>query len=115
MKLRRITEYLDLDLDKMKWKCNRCGHALCDANRNYKEGCNVYVRNPRTVHDPVIDGEWNFAPDPDLVLILEFYCPSCATMIENDYLPPGHPVVHDIDLDLDALKAKAEAEGGDAS
>ena len=27
-------------------------------------------------------------------------------MIETEYLPPGHPPVHDIELDIDALKAQ---------
>jgi hypothetical protein len=27
-------------------------------------------------------------------------------MIENEYLPPGHPVTHDIELDIDALKKR---------
>jgi hypothetical protein len=25
-------------------------------------------------------------------------------MIENEYLPPGHPITHDIELDIGALK-----------
>ena len=33
-------------------------------------------------------------------------------MVENEYLPPGHPVTHDIDLDMDRLKEKyLNAEG----
>jgi acetophenone carboxylase len=27
-------------------------------------------------------------------------------LFETEYLPPGHPLTWDIDLDLDALKAK---------
>jgi acetone carboxylase gamma subunit len=27
-------------------------------------------------------------------------------MFEVEYLPPGHPPTHDIELDIDALKAK---------
>lgn len=113
MPRKRITEYLDVDLDTLTWHCNRCGQALCDVDKNYKEGCRVYARDPRTVHDPVIEGEWTFAPDPELVLILEYYCPSCAAMITNEYLPPGHPITHDIEVDIDALKRKAAEEGGE--
>ena len=27
-------------------------------------------------------------------------------MVEAEYLPPGHPPVHDIELDIDALKVQ---------
>jgi hypothetical protein len=29
--------------------------------------------------------------------------------VEVEYLPPGHPLTHDIDVDVDALKRKAVA------
>ena len=38
--------------------------------------------------------------------IIEFYCPGCAVMVENEYLPPGHPLTWDIQLDIDKLKEK---------
>jgi hypothetical protein len=31
-------------------------------------------------------------------------------MIETEYLPPGHPLTHDIELDIDALKEKDAAQ-----
>ena len=34
----QITEYLDIDLEKEVWCCNRCGHELISARENYKEG-----------------------------------------------------------------------------
>ncbi len=39
------------------------------------------------------------------------FCPSCAVLIEVEYLPPGHPLTHDIDLDIDALKKTEASEG----
>jgi acetophenone carboxylase len=35
-------------------------------------------------------------------------------MVENEMLPPGHPVTHDIELDIDKLKEKylASKTGG---
>ena len=50
---RRITEALDLDTASRRWVCNRCGHDLGPAERNYKEGCLVYDRDPREIHMPV--------------------------------------------------------------
>ena len=104
----RITEALDLDLDKERWICNRCGHDLGPAGDNYKNGCKVHERNPTEIHDPKIAGEYTFSPDPDWVRIIEFYCPSCAVQVETEYLPPGHPITHDIELDIRSLKQRIE-------
>ena len=104
-----ITEYLDIDLDEEKWYCSSCNRVLIDAEENYKKGCLVYSKDPREVHNPVFEGEYNFAPDPNWVRIIEFYCPGCGVQIETEYLPLGHPVTQDISLDLVNLKARIAA------
>jgi acetophenone carboxylase len=101
----QITEYLDIDLEEEKWCCNRCGHVLVSVRENYKKGCLVYDRDPSTIFNPIVE-EGSFAPDPDICRIVEFYCPSCAVMIENEVLPPGHPITYDIEPDIDKLKQK---------
>jgi len=105
----RITEYLDLDLDAERWLCNRCGRELGAARDNYKKGCLLYDRDPREVHLPIVEEQFSFAPDPMWVRIVEFYCPQCGTQIETEYLPPGHPITWDIEIDLDALKARLKS------
>jgi acetone carboxylase gamma subunit len=102
----RITEYLDLDLESELWICNRCDHRLGPARENYKKGCLLYDRDPREIHAPLVEGQYSFAPDPLWVRIVEFYCPGCGTQIETEYLPPGHPMTWDIELDVDSLKAR---------
>jgi len=102
----RVTEYLDLDLDSEQWICNRCGHKLGAARDNYKRGCLLYDRDPREIHSPIVEGQYSFAPDPLWVRIVEFYCPGCGTQIETEYLPPGHPITRDIDINLDSLKQR---------
>ncbi len=105
----RITEYLEIDLKDEKWICRRCGHHLIDAKENYKRGCLVAEKPFDQVHPPLIDGQaYSFTPDADYCRLVEFYCPECGIMIENEYLPPGHPITHDIQLDLDALQKKQE-------
>lgn len=104
-----ITEYLDLDVDESMWYCSACNRALIDAEENYKKGCLVYKRDPREVHNPVYQAEFNFAPDPNWVNILEFYCPGCGVQVETEYLPPGHPITHDIDIDVVGLKARIDS------
>ncbi len=104
-----ITEYLRIDLSSEQWECRCCGQQLGAARRNYKEGLLVYSRDPRDIHRPLLDPgkyEKTFAPDPKWCAILEYYCPHCGTMIEVEYTVPGHPPVHDLDLDIDALKVQ---------
>lgn len=102
----RFTEYLDLDIDREQWTCNRCGHVLGPARDSYKKGCLVHDRDPREIHQPLVSANFNFSPDPLWVRIVEFYCPGCGTQIETEYLPPGHPITHDIEVDLDSLKER---------
>jgi acetophenone carboxylase len=108
---RAITEYLDLDPKTERWSCNRCGADLGSARENYKKGCLIAAREPTDIHPPIVEhSEYSFAPDRDWCRIVEFYCPNCGTMIETEYLPPGHPLTHDIELDIDALKEKDAAQ-----
>jgi acetone carboxylase gamma subunit len=103
-----ITEYLEIDLATERWHCRRCNHDIGPARSNYKEGLLVYNRDPREIHQPILLESYPFtyAPDPQWCRIVEFYCPSCGAMVENEYLPPGHPLTHDIDLNVDQLKAR---------
>lgn len=101
----QITEYLDIDLEKEMWCCNRCKRELIGVKENWKKGCRVYERDPRTIYDPVTE-DGMFAPDPSLCAIIEFYCPGCGSMLDNEVLPLGHPVTHDIELDVHKLKKR---------
>lgn len=104
-----ITETLRLDLGTEQWECRRCGHAHGNARENYKRGLLVHDRDPREIHKPLLDPTRyarTYSPDPDWCRILEYYCPECGVLVEAEYLPPGHPPLFDIELDIDALKAQ---------
>ena len=104
-----ITEYLRIDLEAEVWECRRCDRRLGAARDNYKRGLLVYDRDPREIHKPLLDPKLydrTYSPDPQWCRILEYYCPQCGTMVEVEYLPPGHPPLRDIELDIDALKAQ---------
>ncbi|MFP5305200.1 MAG: acetone carboxylase subunit gamma [Gammaproteobacteria bacterium] len=104
-----VTAALAIDLDDEQWQCTRCNHKLGSARGSYKEGTRVRERDPSEVHAPILDStryEYTFAPDPDWCRILEYFCPHCGRQIEVEYLPPGHPPAHDIELDIDALKVQ---------
>jgi acetone carboxylase, gamma subunit len=105
----QITEYLRIDLTSERWECRRCNHQIGNARQNYKQGLLVYDRDPREIHPPLLDPKLyarTYSPDPNWCRILEYYCPNCGTMVEVEYLPAGHPPLHDIDLDIDALKVQ---------
>ncbi|HZR33897.1 MAG TPA: acetone carboxylase subunit gamma [Nevskia sp.] len=104
-----ITEYLRINLDTENYECRRCGKVLVSARDNYKRGLLVYDRDPREIHKPLLDTgkyERTYSPNPQWCRILEYYCPQCGTMMEVEYVPPGHPPLRDIELDIDALKAQ---------
>jgi|SRR5699024_860106 len=104
-----MTEYLAIDLEKELWCCRNCEHEITSARDNYKKGLLVYNRDPDEIHKHIIDPdvyEFTFSPDPDWCRILEYYCPNCATMVEVEYLPPGHPPTYDMEFDIDSLKEK---------
>ena len=103
---KQITENLDIELDKEMWCCNHCNAELISGRENYKKGCLVYERDPRTIYRPVVEGTYSLAPNPEWTAIIEFYCPQCGVMIENEMLPLGHPITYDMELDIDALKKK---------
>lgn len=112
-----MTEYLVIDIDSERWVCRVCEHDMGDANGNYKEGCLVYDRDPREIHQPIIDPEryeYTFSPDPAYCRILEYYCPGCATQLETEYLPPGHPPAVDMLIDVAALRTQWNERGVDA-
>ncbi|MGD0657601.1 MAG: acetone carboxylase subunit gamma [Syntrophorhabdales bacterium] len=106
----RITEYLNVDLEKEMWCCNRCGADIISAREPYFKGCLVYDRPGSEVYGPpteIAQRQFvNYAPDPRFQRILEFYCPTCGTMVEVQYLPPGHPIPVDIALDIDKMKER---------
>ncbi len=105
----RITEHLDIDLETERWCCNRCSAQLGPARTSYKEGLLVADRDPAEVHFARAPqgSRYSFAPDPGWCRIVEFYCPNCALLVETEYLPPGHPITHDLVIDVDALRARA--------
>jgi acetophenone carboxylase len=104
-----FAQYLDLDLDGERWRCHDCGHDLGDARQNYKRGLLVHDRDPGEVHRPLIEGEFTFSPNPEWIRIIEFYCPGCGRQVETEYLPPGHPITHDTEIDIDGLKRRLDS------
>lgn len=105
----RITEYLDIDLDKEAWSCHLCAAHIGPAAQSYKKGCLVFERDPTSIHPPSVERDvssYSVAPDPEWCRIVEYYCPGCGVLVEVEYLPPGHPITHDIEIDLARLRER---------
>jgi len=103
----QITENLDIDLHTEMWCCTRCNNEIMHGTKNYKEGCIIQARDPNTVYQSVVnDYSYSFSPDVNWCKIVEFYCPTCGLMIENEILPLGHPITFDIELNIKKLKEK---------
>ncbi len=109
---RQITEYLRIDLEAETWRCDRCDHEIGPARENYKRGLLIYDRDPAEVHPSGFEQGRGFSPDPDWCRIVEYYCPGCGAQVEVEYLPPGHPLTHDIEIDVDALAGLPVEDAG---
>ena len=109
MNLRPITEYLAIDLENERWVCRRCSHDFGNAREDYKRGLVMRARDPKEIHSSGMEMP-RLYPDPAWCQVVEMYCPGCAALIEVEYLPPGHPLTRDIELDIDALKQSADVE-----
>jgi acetone carboxylase gamma subunit len=104
-----VGEYLDADLDTERWHCHSCGHDLGSVHDDYKRGLLVGEREPSEIHPAGFEGQYTFAPNGEWIRIIEFYCPECARQVESEYLPPGHPLTRDTEIDIDAIKARLAA------
>jgi len=104
--LLHVGDNLDIDLDLERWICGKCGHDLGAASENVKRGLLVKERDPTEIHRPLIDEPYNFAPNPEWIRILEFYCPGCGLQVETEYLPPGHPITNTTEIDIVGLKRR---------
>ena len=103
----QITEYLDIDLGTEMWCCHVCARELVSARDNYKKGCLVAERDPEEIYPPIFDAAWTLSVSKGYGVFVEFYCPGCGTMIENELLPEGYPPTWDLQPDIDGLKSKA--------
>ncbi len=97
----RITDNLVIrsEADGPHHACVKCDTDLGPARDNYKERCIVELH-------PVTDAV-PLAGDPARYIdatpeFRQFFCPGCGALVENEIALAGDPVLHDIEVDLDA-------------
>lgn len=100
----QIQKYLDLNEEELTISCRKCGETLCNADENYKEHSAM-----RT--GPVTDAGPAFEPskkllgqDPNLEF-RQFFCPSCGVLFDHEFAREDDPILHDIEVDVDSIKA----------
>jgi acetone carboxylase gamma subunit len=79
-------------------KCS-CGHEFGDYRQTWKMNAAVLVRDTAESMEEVFRGPRKC--DPSWMVLREFYCPACATLLEVEAVPPGYPFVFEFLPDLD--------------
>lgn len=94
-KLYSLTPYVDVITDQTERElavCSKCGFVFCEANDNFKLFCLIHERDPSDL--------WpgRLAYDKEWCTFREFYCPSCASQIEVEAVPPGSVILKNYDF-----------------
>ncbi len=84
-----------------------CGQEFGDYRQNWKLSALVYERNTTEKLQEIYPGPR--ASDPDWMVLREFICPHCGTMLETEAVPPGYPFIFNFLPDEEALDAVAKA------
>jgi len=79
-------------------KC-ACGHEFGDYRQTWKLNAKVFARDTAESMEEVFRGPRKC--DPSWMVLREFYCPTCAALLEVEAVPPGYPYVFDFLPELD--------------
>ena len=80
-------------------KCD-CGQEFGDYRANWKLSALIRLREtPEEIEEIYYPSQ--ACPDPEWVVIREFYCPGCAAQLAVEVVPPGYPIVFEMLPDLD--------------
>jgi acetone carboxylase gamma subunit len=91
MSTRLLSEYVHVFAGRAR--CRKCDHDLGPQDRNYKLG--ALVRDlPVTEGNPTLRDPALYADDT--VVLREFVCPGCATLLETEISIAGAPPQWDI-------------------
>lgn len=88
-----------LEIVDDRCRCRKCGHDLGPADANFKAHA---VRKVRSIEDanPLIVDPKTFIDDE--VVFRQYFCPGCATLLENEVILAESDPVWDKQVDLAA-------------
>ena len=81
-------------------KCT-CGHEFGHYQRNWKLGAHIAVRDTEASLREIYPN--SDICDPAWMEIREFICPGCTTLLEVEACPPGYPILHEFEPDLEGF------------
>jgi acetone carboxylase gamma subunit len=82
-----------------------CGQEFGDYRNNWKLQALIYERDTWEKLHELYPGDR--APDPDWMILREYICPKCATMLETEAVTPGFPIILNFLPDEAALEEVA--------
>ncbi len=85
----------NLEIKGTSIACVKCGHDLCSSDENYKLYSNFH-ENPLTAISPRALDPTLFVDDP--MIFRQFFCPSCAVLLENETVRKDDPPQWDIKI-----------------
>ena len=89
--MRQINHHLALD-DAGRITCRRCEHDLGPADGNFKDAAVMKVRPIRDANPLIVDPSLFI---DDEVVFRQFFCPGCATLLENEVILASSALVWD--------------------
>ncbi len=80
------------------------GYEFGDYRKNWKLKARMYVRNSDEKYREIYPKMMH--ADPQWMEMREFYDPNDGTLLEVEAVPPGYPIVHNFEPDLETFYAK---------
>jgi acetone carboxylase gamma subunit len=84
-----------------------CGQEFGNYKVNWKLSALIYERDSKEKLQEIYRGPR--ACNPDWMVLREYICPKCGTIIETEAVPPGYPIVFNFLPDEDALNEISES------
>ena len=79
-----------------------CGNDFGDYRVNWKLGSRIRVRRETSQMEEVYSPAYA-APEAGWIEVREYFCPTCATQLAVEAVPPGYPPLFDMFPDLDTF------------
>jgi N-methylhydantoinase B len=109
--MRQLDHHLAVD-DADRILCRTCGHVLGSAERNFKEGA-VMKERPIQDANPLIVDPALFIDDE--VVFRQYFCPGCATLLENEVVLASTPPIWDKQLAPNAREPSTATQDAEAA
>jgi len=78
-----------------------CGQEFGDYRENWKLSALIYERDNLEKLQELYPGPR--APDPDWMVLREYFCPECGALLETEAVSPGYPIMFNFLPDEEAL------------